>query len=332
MGLGILISLVCLWLALRSVPFADLGQALSQANYFWLIPCLILTLILNLIRAEIWRLLLGKRISRSDAFWAYSTGFLFNNIFPFRIGEAARVVVLAVHRRLPVVEVAATAGLERLLDVIALVLLLLGILPFMTVSVQIKQGAMVFGGLAVFALIIIFGLAKAGRYGEILLYRLLRPVAPHYKELVIARWHELVKGLTVLTQPSIGIPAFIGAILVWTCTVAMQWCVLRAFQPLASPIEAAFMVAAISLAIAMPAAPGFVGVYQWVGQQSLLIPFPNHYTASSALGIAIVAHLTSYLFSTLLGMIGLWYFGQSFNGLGQLLNKSAQSGEALSEI
>ena len=325
-------SLICLWLALRSVPFAELGQALSQANYLWLIPCLLLTLILNLIRAEIWRLLLTKRVSRAEAFWAYSIGFLFNNVFPFRVGEATRVIALAMHSRLAVVEVAATAGLERLLDVIAVVMILLGVLPFMTVPVEIKQAALLFGSASVVALIVIFTLAKAGQRGEALLLWALSPLPPPYIELILARWRELVKGLIVLTQPAIGIPAFAGSILVWACTIAMQWSVLRAFQPLAGPVEAAFMIAAISLAIAMPAAPGFVGVYQWVGQQALMAPFPNLYTASSALGIAIVAHLTSYLFSTGLGLIGMWYFGQSFGGLGQVLNKPSQSPEALSEI
>ena len=321
LGVGIAISVVCLWLALRTVPFFQLIQALTQANYLWLIPAVILALILNLIRSEIWRLLLEKRISVADAFWAYSTGFLFNNIFPFRLGEAARIAILATHRRLPLVEVAATAGLERLLDVISLVLIVVAIIPFMDMPAAVKQGALLFGSLSVMGLIVVFTLAKLGKRSEIWVRRLLRPLPNRYTEMIVARWQELVQGLTVLTRPSIGLPALSGALLVWGCTIAMQWCVLRAFQPQAGLIEAAFMTVAVSLAIALPAAPGFIGIFQWVGQQALVVPFPHLYTPGIALGIAIVTHLTSYLLSTGLGLIGLWYFGQSFSGVGRLVKK-----------
>lgn len=332
LSLGIGVSVVCLWLALRSVPFHDLGQALAQANYLWLVPALVLMLALNLIRSEIWRILLKKRVSVMDAFWAYSTGFLFNNILPFRLGEAARVTVLATHRRLPIVEVAATAGLERLLDVISIVAILLAVLPFMEVPVEVKQGAILFGTAAVMGFIGVFVMAKLGDRSERLLRYFLRPLPHHYTDLIVARWQELVKGLMVLTQPSIGIPATIGALLVWVSTAAMQWSILRAFQPLASPVEATFMVVAVSLAIAVPNVPGFIGVYQWAGQQALVVPFPEHYTASSALAIAIVTHLLSYLLSTALGMIGLWYFGHSFAGLRQKLSQPSKPTEVMAEI
>jgi uncharacterized membrane protein YbhN (UPF0104 family) len=91
------------------------------------------------------------------------------------------------------------------------------------------------------------------------------------------------------------------------------------------------MVATISLAIAIPAAPGFIGVYQWAGQQALIIPFPNLYTASSALSIAIISHLGGYLLGSILGVIGLWYFGQSFSRLGQMLKKQTEPATVASE-
>ena len=77
LGLGLIISLVCLWLALRTVPFNELGRALSQANYWWLIPALFWQFIATLTRAERWRVLLGKRVTLIEAFWAYSVGFIF---------------------------------------------------------------------------------------------------------------------------------------------------------------------------------------------------------------------------------------------------------------
>ena len=59
----------------------------------------------------------------------------------------------------------------------------------------------------------------------------------------------------------------------------------------------------------MPAAPGFIGVYHWAGQQSLTTAFPQLYDPSVALAAATVAHAASYVTGTALGIVGLWYFG-----------------------
>ena len=331
LGVGVTLSLFCLWLALRSVPFAELGWALSQANYLWLILTLFLQFMATLVRAERLRVLLAKRVSLAGSFWAYSVGFIFTNIFPFRLGEPARVAVLAGHRQLPVMEIAATVGVERLLDVLAVVVILLGVLPFMMVPIEVKEAGLIFGGGAVIGLMVIFGLVKWGDRSENLLGHLASRVLPGYADSIVARWSELRRGLAVLIDGSIGPLAVGWSVLAWICSIGVQWSVLRAFQPAAGLIEAAFMVVALSLAIAVPAGPGFIGVYQWVGQQSLVVPFPQLYTASSALGIAITAHLIYYFFTTGLGIIGMWYFGQSLTGLRRTLSKPTQPPEVASQ-
>ena len=84
---------------------------------------------------------------------------------------------------------------------------------------------------------------------------------------------------------------------------------LRAIQPAAGLVDAAVMVSVISFGGAIPAAPGAIGTYQWVGQQSLTIPFPALYTPALALAAAVLSHALSYVFSTLLGAVGIWYLG-----------------------
>jgi uncharacterized membrane protein YbhN (UPF0104 family) len=125
------------------------------------------------------------------------------------------------------------------------------------------------------------------------------------------RWAELTRGLSALSERSIGLPAAAASLVVWTLTVVLQWLVLRSFQPHAGFVDAAVMIAVVSLAIALPAAPGFVGVYHWAGQQALTIAFPQLYDASTALAAATVAHAVSYVTSTALGVMGLWYFGMA---------------------
>ena len=268
-----------------------------------------LATILNLLRSEIWRTLLRRRVSRTDAFWAYGTGFLVNNVLPMRMGEAARIGLLAARRHLPVVEVAAAAGLERVLDLIFVVAILAMSLPFAAGAVELRHGTMVVAvtaalGVTALALLIVLG----GRV-ERGLARLLAASVPRHADVVLRRWRELMSGVSVARDPAIAAPAIAGSLAVWIITIVLQWTVLRAFQPVAGLLDAALLVGMVSIAGAIPAAPGGIGTYQWVGQQALALPFPALYSPASALAVAVVSHAVSYLYSSAIGAIGLWYFG-----------------------
>lgn len=326
---GAAISAFCLWVAFRNVTPPELIGALQAANYWWLLGYPVIAVVLNLIRAEVWRILLKRKCGLAPAFWAYTVGFVFNNVLPFRIGEAARILVLARHERVPTAEVAASAALERILDLSVVLIVLACTLP----AVGFGEGHAVRFG-AAFALTAvaasvagIYVLARWGTWFEKPIARIATLAGPAASAAVVQRWHQAVEGLSRLLQPSIGVPAFVGILIVWALTVLAQWCVLRAFQPEASILHAAFMVAFVSLAIAVPAAPGFVGVYQWAGQQALAGAFSGFYTPALALAIALVAHAVSYLFSTMLGVAGLWYFGASLKTLeSQLRHKTVVEG------
>jgi uncharacterized membrane protein YbhN (UPF0104 family) len=75
----------------------------------------------------------------------------------------------------------------------------------------------------------------------------------------------------------------------------------------------------LSLAVAVPSSPGFIGVFQFVGQHALVIPYGLKYSASNALAITLIAYLVYYIVSTLIGIIGIWRLGQSFAGLRHLV-------------
>ena len=80
----------------------------------------------------------------------------------------------------------------------------------------------------------------------------------------------------------------------------MYWCIIRSFQADGAFLEATFMVVALSFAVAVPSSPGFIGIFQLVGQQALVLPFGAKYDESQALAITVTAHLTYYLLTTAL--------------------------------
>ena len=306
---GLAVSGLALWVAFRAVPLDALVESLQSANYWWLAAYPPLAVALNVIRGEIWRRLLSKRAPTAQAFWAYSIGFLVNNVMPFRMGEAARVVALSTKCKIPVVEVATAAGLERLCDLAALAIIVVMALPFVTHAGGMARTAWMSAGLVAAALAGLAALVAARQHFDRLVTAICRVVLPRHAEVITARWHELMNGLAVIRNPSIAVPVIAGAATVWTLTIILQWTVLRAFQPSAGLIDAAVFVAVVSVGGAIPAAPGAIGTYQWVGQQALTLPFPLLYPPPLALAAAVVSHAASYVFSTLLGAAGVWYLG-----------------------
>lgn len=303
--LGLLISALCIWLALRNVPFSVLSDTLKEARYVWLVPAVMLLTANILIIAFRWKMLLRAAVRLRDSVWALGTGYLFNNIFPFRLGDVARVFTMSQCSRIPLVQVMSTAVVERLVDVTMVLLALLAVLPLMEVPPVVTRTGLVFGITVLVTSAILVLLTRLSKLSSL-------------SDFISRRWGEYVKGINAVTQPGIALRTLSLSLTAWIFSICMYWCIILCFQPRATIVEAAFLVVALSFAVAVPSTPGFIGVFQLIGQQALVIPFGDKYTAGIALCIALTAHLTYYLFSTLLGVIGLWQLGISFPGLSRV--------------
>jgi len=317
--LGLAISVMCLWLAMRSVPLAELPRLLAGMNALWVLPVIILQLLAVITRAKRWVILLDKQDRLAESFWAQGVGYLFTNVLPLRMGEPARVVVMSERCRLPVVQVAASALVERLLDVATIILVLILLLPWMQIPALVARAGVTFGAIVLLGCVALLLAVKFSQRVE----GLLRAMCGRFRMLpeaaLVARWRELVDGLTPLMRWTLAVRVAAWSILTWACSIAVNWCVLRAFQPDAAWLEAAFIVVALSLAVTVPSSPGFVGVYQFVGQQALALPFGGKYTIASALAITLAAHVAYYLITTVIGVVGLWRLGESFASLWQAI-------------
>src|SRR5712691_7088408 len=189
------VTTAALWLAARNVRVDRVRSALGDASFVWLLPYPIICIVLNVIRGEIWRMLLGRRVTTAQAFWAYSVGFLANNALPFRLGEAARVVVLSRRSELPVVEVAAAAGLERLLDMTALSLMLALLGPALAGVPGFMRAATLVAMLAGVALLAIVALIRFRRQSRVVFESATGWLPATAGRIAIERWNDLTHGL-----------------------------------------------------------------------------------------------------------------------------------------
>lgn len=317
--LGCIISIACLWLTLRHVPLAELGSSVARANPLWLLTAVALQLLAVIARAQRWVLLLGRKGRLADSFWAQGVGYLFTNVLPLRMGEPVRVIIMAERCGLPTMQVAASAIVERVLDVATIVLALILVLPWMSVPNLVIRTGVIFGLLSLTAIVVLLVAVRFGSQSERLLRSICKPLPILPIEVIICRWRELLIGLTPLTRWPVALRGLVWSLGTWALSIAMYWTVLRSFQSDSSLVEAVFMVVALSFAVSVPSSPGFVGIFQLVGQQALVLPFGAKYEATNALAITLTAHLIYYLLTTLLGIIGLWRLGESFANLGRIV-------------
>ena len=327
--LGIGVSGVCLWLAVRHLPLAELRHAVHHAHYVWLVPAGIFQVLAILARAQRWVVLLEQDARLGTSFWAQGVGYLFTNVLPLRMGEPARVLIMAERCRLPVMQVATTAVVERLLDTATIVLALLAVLPWMQVPTLVRRVGLACGVVLGLIFVLLLCVLRFRHASE----RLWRPMSKRLPSLpveaITARWHEVVRGLLPLTHGYKAVSVFGWSLGCWLFSIALYWCIIRSFQADGTFLEATFMVVALSFAVAIPSSPGFIGIFQLVGQQALVLPFGAKYDESQAFAITVTAHLTYYLLTTALGIIGLWQLGESFGHLGRVLTKWSSGAMAL---
>lgn len=122
-GLGIFL----VWWSIKDLSHDDKSQikaALKTARYYLIIPVFLILLLSHFLRALRWRLLissLGYSPSRTNTFFAVMIGYLANQALP-RLGEILKCTVLARYEKVPADKLIGTIILERLIDVLTLLL------------------------------------------------------------------------------------------------------------------------------------------------------------------------------------------------------------------
>ncbi|HTR27953.1 MAG TPA: lysylphosphatidylglycerol synthase transmembrane domain-containing protein [Puia sp.] len=113
------------WLSLKDMDrksWAQLRDALDQANYWLLIPVLLLLLASHWLRALRWRQLiepLGYEPSRMNCFLGVMIGYFVNLGAP-RLGEVVKCTILARYEKVPADKLVGTIVAERAFDVVCL--------------------------------------------------------------------------------------------------------------------------------------------------------------------------------------------------------------------
>ncbi|HXC45053.1 MAG TPA: lysylphosphatidylglycerol synthase transmembrane domain-containing protein, partial [Solirubrobacteraceae bacterium] len=209
----IAITVLFTYIALKGIDLEAAWEALQNCDYWWLIPALGAFGLGNVARALRWRSLFvpGRRPPRTATLDAMMIGYFYNNILPARAGEAARILVLTQRSSSPPVEITGTVVLERIYDVVAILLIFFAAEPWLPHVSWFGAAAVVAGALA---LAIAAAAVVLAVYGDRPLRWLLRPLGRFSRiseERLERSAAELAHGLSGLHNWRVALEA-----LVWT--------------------------------------------------------------------------------------------------------------------
>jgi uncharacterized protein (TIRG00374 family) len=306
---------------------------MKSARADLLLLALALTGGMALVRAERWQYLLAPL--GPTRFWvAFRTttiGFAVSYILPARAGEVLRPYLLARRERLPATAAFATIIVERILDLLTVLLLLGLFFLFMqeneAAAAPALFRAVLLGAAAaapVAATILVAMFVMAGhperlhgvvlKIEHILPARLARALAGFMK--------TFAEGLAVVRSPGRLMWAMGWSFVLWGGIALQLWVLVRAFA-IALPFGGSFLVTAILVVgVAVPTPGGVGGTHE-----ALRLSLTSFYHADNdaAVGAAILQHGVNFVPYLLLG---IWFLAQEGLNMTRLREISAAARES----
>ncbi len=287
--LGLVVSAGFGYLALRHVHLHQVWAGLRRSNYWWVVPSVALLGVALPVRALRWQFLFAAstRPPFGPVLSATTLGQFFNNVLPARAGEAARVIALNRSARTARAEIAATVVVERVFDVLALLVILFVLLPWLPHVTWLRSAAILAIVLAGATAAAAFAL---GRFGDRPFRTMLRPLA-RLPFLSLERTDRaaasLVRGAASLRDPRLAAVVALLTGVSWVLLSLSTWVLMRGFDLHLSPLAGALVTVATGLSLVLPSSTAAVGVFEAaaiVALKAYGVP------KSSALSYALVLH------------------------------------------
>lgn len=305
------LAALLLWLFFRNLDLVELAKTLSAAHPGWLGLALAITLVNFPHRSWRWTRLLHhvQRVSQREAFSATCIGFAANVLLPARAGEIVRPAVLSRRTGLPFAPAVASILVERLIDLVAVVLLFVvyavgGWAPADLAGEAhgrlelLRRSAFLLGG----ATIVVFAglglLAARPHLAEKFLGPLERRLPARIASRVVALLRSFLGGLASIRTGSDVAVMGVSTVVMWLLNVLQFYSVARAFD-VVLPFPAFFFVLTWAvLGLAIPT-PGGVGGYHTAVAYSLTGFYGV--AAAPAAATALVTHAIAFVPVTLAG-------------------------------
>lgn len=315
---------------------------MAEVNYFWIIPSIMAIVLAFILRVIRWQVILGasKPISFWEAFHPLMIGFMGNCVYPGRVGEIARPLILRAKSQVPFTTGLATVIAERVLDLLFLVflfgLILLKIKPqdghqiqFASyridhaVMVDLGKGMLFMGALLV-SIIILVCFEKSRNKIEALIIRLpalMFFLSSSQKHIIEEKFTtftsnimgNIVSGFALVKSPKRIYTCLVYSAFIWTLSGYSYYLMAKGCPGIdLSIFEITAVMVLVCFAIALPSAPGYWGLWEAGGVFALSLFGVNQ---KDALGFTLINHAINIFPIIIIGLISAWITGVNLRKL-----------------
>jgi uncharacterized protein (TIRG00374 family) len=316
-----------LWWFLRGTDLHEVANSVRRANPWLLLASFVCVSLTYVARAIRWRyLLLPIGPTRlSTAFRWTVIGFAALSVLPARIGDLIRPYMLAKQEGLSATAAFATVVMERILDLMIVVLLLATYIWVFAdpsaIPVSMKASAAVASlGTAVMLGIMWLLASHPEQIGRLVLWT--GRVFPKRLAEKLAELASLFSsGFAASRSPRAMLMATLWSLPIWLAIAAEAWFVTIAFG-IPMPFAGSFLIQAfLVIGVAVPT-PGGVGSYHAAYRYAVTTFFGA--PESEAVAAAIVLHAISFFPIVVAGAIFMAQEGLSIGGLRQLATEARE--------
>ena len=304
-GVGIVISVVALWIVLGSVDLARTGDVLSRAQPVWILAMLASTTLDVAARGLRWTRLLAPiaPVPYRRMLGYTFIGYLANNVLPARLGELVRSHVLGQREGISRPTVLGTVVVERVIDTAMVV----GIaaVAILVLSVRGLLANAVLLGLAFVGLLVV-GLAAGLAAHRIPGAERVTTYAERWPR-VVELGRRLREGLTVAARPRTVVEALILSVAAWTASIATFLFAGQAIGVELTIAQGALLSAGVALATIIPSGPGYVGTFELT---AMSIAGIFGVASDPGFALALLVHASIAVVTVIGGLIGLATVGR----------------------
>jgi uncharacterized protein (TIRG00374 family) len=304
-AVGVAISVVALFIVVRSVDVAAAWDTLKTADPRWIVALVAFVILDVLLRALRWRVLLSPLadVPYPTTLASLLVGYLANNVLPARLGEVVRSHDLGTRTGLSRSMILGTIVIERVVD--TMVVVSIAAISILVLSVRGIVASAVLVGFALTSLLVV------GVLVGIYAHRL--PGADRLRRF-IGRWPRvrdvlvrLRDGLSVASNLRAMVVAVALSIASWSCTVFAFAAAAQAVGVEPTLGQAALLAAGTNLATAIPAGPGYVGTFELA---AVTIATSVGIDREPALAFAILVHVATLAVTSIGGAVAFMLGGR----------------------
>lgn len=324
--IGIGVSLLFLFFALKDIDWRATVVAMKGASPVLLLAGTVTLVAAWLVSAVRWQYLLAPapQVTVLDTFRFICIGYLANTVLPLRLGDLARATLIGRKKGLGISRSLGSMALERVLDVLTLVLLVFILTLVVEVPRAVKVSSVILAGGGFVALLMLTLLAfQHHRISE--LHRMVPGFIPqNLARKVLLLFERFAAGVHILRSPGRFVVAFALSAAVWAMVGLATVVWVYAFDLVTPWYAGLFVLVLVNLGSAIPSSPGYVGVYEYlcVLALSVWVDDRNH-----ALAYAVATHGLNLLANVVLGGYFLMREGISLKSLRTLGRDRPQAGD-----